>query len=100
PSRTLSLSTRWRRPSASASQGSSPSATSPPRGRPSMLRQLEGSGAVADAVALCRPEVIGAYPISPQTHIVERLSALVDDGELSPCEFINVESEVAALSAA
>src|ERR671910_26832 len=36
-----------------------------------MPRQIEGSRAVAEAVALCRPEVIGAYPISPQTHIVE-----------------------------
>ena len=42
-----------------------------------MLRQIEGSQAVAEAVALCRPEVICAYPISPQTHIVEGLSALV-----------------------
>ena len=36
-----------------------------------MLEQIEGSRAVARAVALCRPEVIPAYPISPQTHIVE-----------------------------
>ena len=35
---------------------------------------MEGSQAVAQAVALCRPEVICAYPISPQTHIVEVLS--------------------------
>jgi pyruvate ferredoxin oxidoreductase alpha subunit len=65
-----------------------------------MLRQLEGSRAVAETVALCRPEVICAYPISPQTHIVEALSALVKAGELSPCEFINVESEFAAMSVA
>ena len=39
-----------------------------------MLKQIEGSRAVAEAVALCRPEVICAYPISPQTHIVEALS--------------------------
>ena len=38
-----------------------------------MLRQIEGSRAVAEAVALSRPEVICAYPISPQTHIVEAL---------------------------
>ncbi len=62
------------------------------------LVQIEGSQAVAETVARCRPEVIGAYPISPQTHIVERLSALVKAGELSPCEFINVESEFAAMS--
>ncbi|MGD1059208.1 MAG: transketolase C-terminal domain-containing protein [Solirubrobacteraceae bacterium] len=64
-----------------------------------MPRQLEGSRAVAEAVALCRPEVICAYPISPQTHIVENLSQLVKAGELSPCEFVNVESEFAAMSA-
>jgi pyruvate ferredoxin oxidoreductase alpha subunit len=50
-------------------------------------------------VALCRPEVICAYPISPQTHIVENLSQLVKSGELTPCEFVNVESEFAAMSA-
>ncbi len=36
----------------------------------------------------CRPEVICAYPISPQTHIVERLSDLVRTGELEPCEYV------------
>jgi pyruvate ferredoxin oxidoreductase alpha subunit len=65
-----------------------------------VLRQLEGSRAVAEAVALCRPEVICAYPISPQTHIVENLSQLVKSGELAPCEFVNVESEFAAMSVA
>src|SRR5690242_10236465 len=65
-----------------------------------MLRQLEGSRAVAQTVALCRPEVICAYPISPQTHIVEGLSALVKSGALAPCEFVNVESEFAAMSVA
>ncbi len=65
-----------------------------------MPRQLEGSRAVAEAVALCRPEVICAYPISPQTHIVENLSQLVKSGELAPCEFVNVESEFAAMSVA
>jgi len=63
-----------------------------------MNRQIEGSRAVAETVALCRPEVIGAYPISPQTHIVEGLSALVKTGVLAPCEYINVESEFAAMS--
>jgi len=65
-----------------------------------VLRQIEGSKAVAEAVALCRPEVIAAYPISPQTHIVEALSALVKDGALAPCEYINVESEFSAMSVA
>jgi pyruvate ferredoxin oxidoreductase alpha subunit len=65
-----------------------------------VLRQVEGSRAVAEAVAMCRPEVICAYPISPQTHIVENLSQLVKAGDLSPCEFVNVESEFAAMSVA
>jgi pyruvate ferredoxin oxidoreductase alpha subunit len=65
-----------------------------------MLEQCEGSHAVAHAVALCRPEVICAYPISPQTHIVEGLGERVKSGALAPCEFINVESEFAAMSVA
>src|SRR3954468_9920467 len=65
-----------------------------------MPSQLEGSRAVAEVVGLCRPEVIGAYPISPQTHIVEGLSKLVKEGRLAPCEFVNVESEFAAMSVA
>lgn len=65
-----------------------------------MLEQKEGSHAVADAVALCRPEVICAYPISPQTHIVEALSDKVRTGELAPCEYVSVESEFAAMSVA
>src|SRR3954471_3778072 len=63
-----------------------------------MLKQIEGSRAGAEAVGLRRPEVIGAYPISPQTHIVEGLAALVKTGELASREFINVESEFAAMS--
>ncbi len=65
-----------------------------------MLRQLEGSQAVAETVALCRPEVICAYPISPQTHIVEGLASRVKAGRLEHCEFVNVESEFAAMSVA
>jgi pyruvate ferredoxin oxidoreductase alpha subunit len=55
---------------------------------------------VAESVALCRPEVVSAYPISPQTHIVEHISDLVRTGDLSPCEYLMVESEFGALSAA
>ncbi len=65
-----------------------------------MLRQIEGSRAVAEAVARCRPEVVCAYPISPQTHIIEALGVMVRTGELEPCEFVNVESEFAAMSVA
>ena len=64
------------------------------------LAQEEGSRAVAEAVALCRPEVVSAYPISPQTHIVEHISDLVRTGDLSPCEYLMVESEFGAMSAA
>jgi pyruvate ferredoxin oxidoreductase alpha subunit len=65
-----------------------------------MLKQIEGSRAVAEAVALCRPEVICAYPITPQTHIVEALSEIVKTGSLPRCAFVNVESEFAAMSVA
>ncbi len=64
-----------------------------------MLSQIEGSQAVARAVTLCRPEVIAAYPISPQTHIVESLSDRVRTGELTPCAYLMVESEFGAMSA-
>jgi pyruvate ferredoxin oxidoreductase alpha subunit len=65
-----------------------------------MLKQVEGSHAVAEAIALSRPQVICAYPITPQTHIVEGVGEMVKDGTLKNCEFINVESEFAALSVA
>ncbi|MBM6703150.1 pyruvate ferredoxin oxidoreductase [Sutterella massiliensis] len=65
-----------------------------------MLKQLEGSQGVAQAVALCRPDVVCAYPISPQTHIVENLGLLCRKGILTDCEYINVESEFAAMSVA
>jgi pyruvate ferredoxin oxidoreductase alpha subunit len=64
-----------------------------------MLKQIEGSRAVAEAVAMCRPQVICAYPITPQTHIVEALSAMVKTDQLK-AEFLNVESEFAAMSVA
>lgn len=63
-----------------------------------MLRQIEGSHAIAEAVALCRPEVISCYPITPQTHIVEDLSSIVREGRLGNCQYITVESEFSALS--
>ncbi|MHC1742628.1 MAG: transketolase C-terminal domain-containing protein [Syntrophobacteraceae bacterium] len=62
-----------------------------------MLKQIEGSHAVADVVAMCRPNVISAYPITPQTHIVEGLADIVGRGKLD-AEFVNVESEFAAAS--
>lgn len=58
---------------------------------------MEGSEAVALAVKACRPQVISAFPISPQTHIVERLAKMVSDGELQ-AEYVRVESEFSAAS--
>jgi pyruvate ferredoxin oxidoreductase alpha subunit len=59
---------------------------------------IEVSIAVADAVKLANPDVIAAYPITPQTHIVEHLAELVANGELD-AEYIPVESEHSAMSA-
>jgi pyruvate ferredoxin oxidoreductase alpha subunit len=64
-----------------------------------MPQALEGSQAIARAVGLCRPQVVAAYPITPQTHIVENISKLVADGKLD-CEFVSVESEFSAASVA
>ncbi len=58
---------------------------------------IEGSHAVAEAVRLCKPKVVAAFPITPQTHIVERLAWLVANGMLD-AEYVNVESEHSALS--
>lgn len=65
-----------------------------------MRKQIEGSQAVAQTVAACSPDVICAYPISPQTHIVEALDDLVRKGQVHNCEFLNVESEYSAMSVA
>src|SRR3974390_3274534 len=65
-----------------------------------MFEQIEGSKAMARTIALCRPQVPCAYPITPHTHIVEGVGDLVRLGKLEDCEFINVESEFAALSVA
>lgn len=62
-----------------------------------MAKVVEGSVAIAEAVTLCRPNVIAAYPITPQTHIVETLSKIVADGKLQT-ELINAESEHSAAS--
>ena len=58
---------------------------------------IEVSIALAEVAGMCDPDVIAAYPITPQTHIVEHLSELVADGECD-AEFIPVESEHAAMS--
>lgn len=60
---------------------------------------LSGDEAFAEGVRLASPDVISAYPITPQTIVVERLSEMVEDGSLKS-EFIHVESEHSALSCA
>jgi len=62
-----------------------------------LQQALEGSQAIARTVAMCRPQVVAAYPITPQTHIVENISKLIADGELN-CEMVSVESEFSAAS--
>jgi pyruvate ferredoxin oxidoreductase alpha subunit len=62
-----------------------------------MRQFLEGSLAVAEAVKLCKPGVISAYPITPQTHIVEELAKMTANGRLN-AQFVNVESEHSAAS--
>jgi len=61
------------------------------------IQVVEGSEAVARAVRSCRPHVISAFPIRPQTHIVEALARMVADGELK-AEYVRVESEFSAAS--
>jgi pyruvate ferredoxin oxidoreductase alpha subunit len=58
---------------------------------------IEVSIAAAEAAGLCDVDVVAAYPITPQTHIVEHLSELVADGSLD-AEFVPVESEHSAMS--
>ncbi|MFA5410383.1 MAG: pyruvate ferredoxin oxidoreductase [Candidatus Omnitrophota bacterium] len=62
-----------------------------------MKQFLEGSRAVAEIVKLCKPGVVSAYPITPQTHIVEELAQMVADRHLN-AQFVNVESEHSAAS--
>lgn len=63
-----------------------------------MRQVLEGSHAVSEAVRLARAQVISAYPITPQTHIVEQLSEYCANGTLD-ARFLRVESEHSALAA-
>jgi pyruvate/2-oxoacid:ferredoxin oxidoreductase alpha subunit len=63
-----------------------------------MKKVIEGSHAVSEAARLAKVQVIAAYPITPQTHIVEALSQYCSDGTLK-ARFINVESEHSAMAA-
>jgi len=58
---------------------------------------MEGSKVVAEAVYLCKPDVVSAYPITPQTHIVETLAQLIADGRIKS-KFLEVDSEFSAIS--
>lgn len=60
---------------------------------------ISGNEAFAQGIRLSRPAVISAYPITPQTVVVERLSEMVADGQLDS-NFIHVESEHSAMSCA
>ncbi len=64
-----------------------------------MKRFLSGDEALAEGVRLARPNIISAYPITPQTVVVERLSEMVEQGRLN-AEYVHVESEHSALSCA
>ncbi len=65
----------------------------------SAKRFLSGDEAFAEGVRLARPQVVSAYPITPQTVVVERLSEMVEAGDLA-AEYVHVESEHSALSCA
>lgn len=64
-----------------------------------MKKFLSGDEAFAEGIRLAKPAIISAYPITPQTIVVERLSEMVESGSLE-AEFIHVESEHSALSCA
>src|SRR3989344_7385814 len=63
-----------------------------------VTKVIEGSHAIAEAVKIAGPKVIAAYPITPQTHIIEMLADMVAAGAID-AEYINVESEHSALAA-
>ncbi len=62
-----------------------------------MKKIIEGSRAIAETIKACKPGVISAYPITPQTHIVEELAKMKADGE-ADFEYVRAESEFAAAS--
>jgi len=62
-----------------------------------MIEAITGAEAVAYGAKLVKPAVVAAYPITPQSHITERISKFVADGELN-CQYVNVDSEFSAIS--
>ena len=65
-----------------------------------MLRETKGCHAIAQTIAMCRPELICAHPVNPQACIVEKLGEMANAGMLANCELIHAESEFAAMSVA
>jgi len=63
----------------------------------STVKILSGNHSAANAVKLCRPDVIAAYPITPQTQLVEELNRFRAEGEID-AEFVDVESENSAMA--
>ncbi|MCS7144236.1 MAG: pyruvate ferredoxin oxidoreductase, partial [Archaeoglobaceae archaeon] len=63
-----------------------------------MMKVVRGFYSVAYAVKLCKPNVVCAYPITPQTQIVENLAEMHANGELGNCRYITAESEFSAAS--
>jgi phenylglyoxylate dehydrogenase alpha subunit len=61
------------------------------------IKVLSGNAAAARAALLCRPDVVAAYPITPQSPVVEELSKFYADGSLQ-AEFVEVEGEHSAMS--
>ncbi len=64
-----------------------------------MREIMTGNSAVVEGVVLCRPKVVTAYPITPQTTIVEEISEVIGEGRLE-AKFIPVESEHSAMASA
>jgi len=62
-----------------------------------MKEFIEGSAAIARTIKMCKPGVISAYPITPQTHIGENLVQFIANGEME-CQFVNAESEHSSAS--
>lgn len=71
--------------------------TRPRKPMPAEVRMLDGNAAAAQAVKLCRAQVIAAYPITPQSPVTESLSESVERGDLK-AEYVTVESEHSALA--
>ena len=63
-----------------------------------MRKVVRGFYSIAYSVKLCKPNVIAAYPITPQTEIVENLASMYANGELGDCEYVTAESEFGAAS--